>query len=50
VDERAADLLPYRVSSLPGGLPVAEDGRVVAGLGVAGPDPELCHAIAAAVL
>jgi uncharacterized protein GlcG (DUF336 family) len=50
VDERAADLLPYRVSSLPGGLPVAEDGRVVAGLGVAGPDPELCHAMAAAVL
>ncbi len=50
VDERAAALLPYRVSPLPGGLPVAEDGRVVAGLGVAGPDPDACHAIAAAVL
>jgi uncharacterized protein GlcG (DUF336 family) len=50
VDERAAALLPFRVSSLPGGLPVAEGGRVVAGLGVAGPDSELCHAIAAAVL
>jgi uncharacterized protein GlcG (DUF336 family) len=50
VDERAANLLPYRVSSLPGGLPIAGDGRVVAGLGVAGPDPDACHAIAAAVL
>jgi uncharacterized protein GlcG (DUF336 family) len=50
VDERAATLLPYRVSSLPGGLPVSEDGRVVAGLGVAGPDPDACHSIAAAVL
>ena len=50
VDERAAALLPFRVSSLPGGLPVAEDGRVVAGLGIAGPDPDACHAIAAAVL
>ena len=36
--------------SLPGGLPVAEGGRVVAGLGVGGAAPELCHAIAAAVL
>jgi uncharacterized protein GlcG (DUF336 family) len=50
VDERAAALLPYRVSSLPGGLPVAEGGRVVAGLGIAGPDSDACHAIAAAVL
>ena len=50
VDERAAALLPFRVSSLPGGLPVSEDGRVVAGLGVAGSDPDACHAIAAAVL
>jgi uncharacterized protein GlcG (DUF336 family) len=50
VDERAAALLPFRVSSLPGGLPVAEGGRVVAGLGVAGSDPDACHAIAAAVL
>ena len=34
----------------PAGLPVEEDGRVVAGLGVAGRDPGACEEIAAAVL
>jgi uncharacterized protein GlcG (DUF336 family) len=43
-------VLPYAVAAVPGGLPVHEDGRVVAGLGVAGPPPEVCHELAAAVL
>ncbi len=43
-------LLPFRVLAAPGGLPVEQDGRVVAGLGVAGRDPGACEQIAAAVL
>ena len=43
-------LLPFPVLAAPGGLPVEEDGRVVAGLGVAGRDPGACEEIAAAVL
>ena len=42
--------LPFPVLAAPGGLPVEEDGRVVAGLGVAGRDPGACEEIAAAVL
>jgi uncharacterized protein GlcG (DUF336 family) len=43
-------LVPFPVLAAPGGLPVEEDGRVVAGLGVAGRDPGVCEEIAAAVL
>jgi uncharacterized protein GlcG (DUF336 family) len=43
-------LLPFPVLAAPGGLPVEEDGRVVAGLGVAGRDPGTCEEIAVAVL
>lgn len=43
-------LVPFPVLAAPGGLPVEEDGRVVAGLGVAGRDPGTCEQIAAAVL
>jgi uncharacterized protein GlcG (DUF336 family) len=43
-------VLPYPILAAPGGLPVEEDGRVVAGLGVAGRDPGACEEIAAAVL
>jgi uncharacterized protein GlcG (DUF336 family) len=43
-------LLPFQVLAAPGGLPVEQDGRVVAGLGVAGRDPAACEEIAAAVL
>ena len=43
-------LLPFPVLAAPGGLPVEEDGWVVAGLGVAGRDPGACEEIAAAVL
>ena len=43
-------VLPFPVLAAPGGLPVEEDGRVVAGLGVAGRDPGACEEIGAAVL
>ncbi len=43
-------VLPFPVLAAPGGLPVEEDGRVVAGLGVAGQDPGACEEIGAAVL
>ena len=46
----AAPLLPYKVSGLPGGLPVIDGERVVAGLGIGGASPQLCHELAAAVL
>ena len=43
-------LLAFPVLAAPGGLPVEVDGRVVAGLGVAGRDPCVCEEIAVAVL
>jgi uncharacterized protein GlcG (DUF336 family) len=43
-------VLPYRALAVPGGLPVSEDGEVVAGLGIGGEDPAFCLQIARAVL
>jgi uncharacterized protein GlcG (DUF336 family) len=43
-------LLPFPILAAPGGLPIEEGGRVVAGLGVAGRDPGACEEIAVAVL
>jgi uncharacterized protein GlcG (DUF336 family) len=45
-----AALVPMPASCAPGGLPVREDDRGVAGLGVGGAAPELCAEIAAAAL
>ncbi len=45
-----AALLPISASAAPGGVPVREGERVVAGLGIGGAAPELCHELAAAVL
>jgi uncharacterized protein GlcG (DUF336 family) len=50
VDPRVTSVLPYAVATVPGGLPVRDGDRIVAGLGVAGPPPSVCHQIAAAVL
>ena len=51
VDPRARPpCCPTACSTAPGGLPVREGDRVVAGLGVAGADPGVCHEIAASVL
>jgi uncharacterized protein GlcG (DUF336 family) len=45
-----AAALPYRFLAVSGGLPVADHGAVVAGLGIGGPRPEACAEIAAAAL
>ncbi len=45
-----AAALPFAILAVPGALPIEEGGRVVAALGVAGPEPRLCSEIAAAVL
>jgi len=50
VDPALTSVLPYQVLAVPGGLPVREGDRVVAGVGVAGPDPAICQEIAAAVV
>jgi uncharacterized protein GlcG (DUF336 family) len=50
VHPAAATVLPYAVAAVPGGLPVRDGDRVVAGLGIAGAAPAVCHEIAAAVL
>jgi uncharacterized protein GlcG (DUF336 family) len=50
VQPELAALLPIAAAGVPGGLPVREDGHVVAGLGIGGAAPKLCHEIAAAVL
>jgi uncharacterized protein GlcG (DUF336 family) len=50
VDPALVAVLPYRVLCAPGGLPVHDGERVVAGLGVGGPAPELCHEIAEAAI
>jgi uncharacterized protein GlcG (DUF336 family) len=42
IDPRLTSVLPYRVLAVPGGAPVREGGRVVAGLGVAGPEAGVC--------
>ena len=39
-------VLPVPVAGLDGGLPVLADGRVWAGLGVAGPTPAQAHDLA----
>ena len=48
IDPAMTTVLPYRVLTVAGGVPVREGDRVVAGLGIAGPDAALCEEIAAA--
>jgi uncharacterized protein GlcG (DUF336 family) len=48
-DAIAALVVPP-VLGIPGGLPVRDTGRVVAGLGVGGGDPVVCQEIAATAL
>jgi uncharacterized protein GlcG (DUF336 family) len=50
IDPALTSVLPYRVLCVPGGLPISEGDRVVAGLGIAGPDAKVCAEIAGAVL
>jgi uncharacterized protein GlcG (DUF336 family) len=48
--EVVAALVVPKVLGLPGGLPIHDDGRLVAGLGIGGVEPELCRDIARAAL
>jgi uncharacterized protein GlcG (DUF336 family) len=50
IDPALTSVLPYRVATTAGGLPVSEDGRIVAGIGIAGDDPDACRAIAQTAL
>jgi uncharacterized protein GlcG (DUF336 family) len=45
-----AEALPYKILPVPGGRPIAEEGIVVAGIGVGGPEPQVCEEIAVAAL
>jgi uncharacterized protein GlcG (DUF336 family) len=45
-----AAALPFAILAAPGGRPVADGDRVIAGLGIAGPAPHLCEQIATATL
>ena len=50
IDPLSRSVLPYRVLTVAGGVPVLRGDRVVAGLGVAGPDAAICQRIAESVL
>jgi uncharacterized protein GlcG (DUF336 family) len=50
IDPALTSVLPYRVLCVAGGMPVSDGDRVVAGLGIAGPDATECAEIADAVL
>jgi uncharacterized protein GlcG (DUF336 family) len=48
--DRREALAPYRLCGIAGGVPVFHEGRPAGGIGVAGPDPDLCESIAAAAV
>jgi uncharacterized protein GlcG (DUF336 family) len=50
IDPAMTAVLPFRVLTVQGGVPVREGDRVVGGLGVAGPDAAVCEEIAAAAV
>jgi len=50
IDPAMTTVLPHRVLTVAGGVPVREGDRVVAGLGIAGPDAAVCEEIAAAAV
>jgi uncharacterized protein GlcG (DUF336 family) len=50
IDPAMTTVLPYRVLAVAGGVPVRDGDRVVAGLGIAGPDSAVCQEIATAVV
>jgi uncharacterized protein GlcG (DUF336 family) len=50
IDPAMTAVLPYKVLAVPGGLPLRDGDRVVAGIGIAGPDAAVCEEIAAAAV
>jgi uncharacterized protein GlcG (DUF336 family) len=49
INPALTSVLPYRVLTVPGGVPLRDEDRVVGGLGIAGPDAAVCEQIAASV-
>jgi uncharacterized protein GlcG (DUF336 family) len=45
-----AAALPFKILPIPGGVPIVEQGMVVAGIGVGGPLPQVCEQIARSVI
>jgi uncharacterized protein GlcG (DUF336 family) len=45
-----AQALPYRIASMPGGLPLTEGGALVGGIGIGGPDARTAADIAVAIV
>jgi uncharacterized protein GlcG (DUF336 family) len=43
---QVAAALPHAILTAAGGVPIVEDGEVVAGLGIAGPSPAVCRELA----
>lgn len=50
IDPLVTSVLPYRVLTVAGGLPVRDGDQIVAGVGIAGPGFNVCHEIACAAL
>ena len=50
IDPAMIPVLPYHVLAVPGGIPLRDGDRVVGGLGIAGPDADVCREIAEAVV
>jgi len=50
IEPAMTTVLPYRVLTVAGGVPVRDADRVVAGLGIAGPDADVCEEIASTVV
>jgi uncharacterized protein GlcG (DUF336 family) len=49
IDPALTSVLPYRVLTTAGGVPLRDGDRVVGGIGIAGPDAAVCEEIAVAV-
>jgi uncharacterized protein GlcG (DUF336 family) len=47
--ELLAAALPYRISDLPGAVPLSDGGELVGAIGIGGPHPHACEEIARAV-
>jgi uncharacterized protein GlcG (DUF336 family) len=49
INPALTSVLPYRVLTVAGGVPLRDADRVVGGLGIAGPDVAVCEQIAASI-
>ena len=47
---RLADIVPFKILAVPGGLPVFEDGNIIGAIGISGSNPEANERIAAVAI